>query len=137
MDSDPTKTIKNRIQVPTENINFIFYRPKLHDFFFLNDSSVIKTHIFSLFFWKNSGFLSSETHKKLFIYLKAWEIKFSILLVLPGTESYFIWIRIRIVFTRIRICIKVRSGSESVTNLFQILNPDVQHWSQPLKMNVV
>ena len=36
----------------------------------------------------------------------------------PGTEPFFVWIRIRIVFAWIRIPFKVRSGSGSVSKLY-------------------
>ena len=47
----------------------------------------------------------------------------SICLDFLGTESFFAWILIRIVFAWIRIRIKVWYGSGSVT-IFQLLDPD-------------
>ena len=46
------------------------------------------------------------------------ENKFQLRTSFPGIESLFAWIRIRFFFALVRISIKLRSGSGSVTNFF-------------------
>ena len=57
---------------------------------------------------------------------------------------FLAWIRIRLVFAWIRICIKFRPGSGSVTNFVQLLDPgphqhdtDSQHWSKYIRCTQV